>query len=39
MGKKVAFDNYLSSHVDLMKAYVSTLTPCNFTYASYFGGP
>ena len=39
MTKKVAFDNYLSLHVDLMKAYVSTYTPCNFIYASYFGGP
>ena len=39
MAKKVAFDNYLSSHVDLMKAYVSTFTPCNFQYASFFGGP
>jgi hypothetical protein len=39
MTKKVAFDNYLSLHVDLMKAYVSTYTPCNFIYSSYFGGP
>ena len=39
MAKKVAFDNYLSAHVELMKAYVSTYTPCNFSYASYFGGP
>lgn len=30
MAKKVGFDNYLASHVDLMKAYVSTFTPCNF---------
>jgi len=39
MTKKVAFDNYLSAHVDLMKAYVSTFTPCNFSYGSFFGGP
>lgn len=38
MTKKVAFDNYLKSHVDLMKAYVATYTPCNFIYGSYFGG-
>ena len=36
MGRKVMFDNYLSSHVDLLKSYVSTYTPCNFIYASYF---
>jgi hypothetical protein len=36
MGRKVMFDNYLSSHVDLMKSYVATYTPCNFIYASYF---
>lgn len=39
MSKKVSFDNYLKSHVDLMRAYVTTYTPCNFAYASYFGGP
>lgn len=38
MSRKVAFDNYLSSHVDLMRAYVSTYTPCNFLYGSFFGG-
>ena len=38
MSKKVSFDNYLKSHVDLMRAYVTTSTPCNFVYASYFGG-
>jgi len=38
MGRKVAFDNYLSAHVNLMKAYVTTFTPCNFSYASFFGG-
>lgn len=38
MAKKVGFDNYLSSHVDLMKAYVSTYTPCNFQYVSFFMG-
>ena len=37
MAKKVAFDNYLLSHVDLMRAYVSTFTPCNFSYGSFFG--
>jgi hypothetical protein len=36
MKRKVIFDNYLSSHVDLMKSYVGTYTPCNFIYASYF---
>lgn len=30
MAKKVSFDTYLASQVDLMKAYVSTFTPCNF---------
>ena len=39
MARKVSFDNYLSSHVDLMRAYVSTYTPCNFSYSSFFGGP
>ena len=38
MTRKVSFDNYLASHVDLMKAYVSTFTPCNFAYGSFFGG-
>lgn len=38
MSRKVAFDNYLSSQVDLMRAYVSTFTPCNFAYTSFFGG-
>ena len=38
MTKKVIFDSYLSSHVDLMRAYVSTYTPCNFSYSSFFGG-
>jgi hypothetical protein len=38
MTKKVGFDNYLASHVDLMRGYVSTFTPCNFRYSSYFGG-
>ena len=39
MSRKVGFDNYLSSQVDLMRAYVSTFTPCNFSYSSFFGGP
>lgn len=38
MTHKVTFDNYLASHVELMKAYVSTFTPCNFVYSSFFGG-
>ena len=38
MAHKVTFDNYLASHVDLMRAYVSTYTPCNFSYSSFFGG-
>ena len=39
MTRKVGFDNYLSAHVDLMRAYVSTYTPCNFIYGAFFGGP
>jgi hypothetical protein len=39
MTRKVAFDNYLAAQVDLMRAYVSTYTPCPFSYASFFGGP
>lgn len=39
MARKVSFDNYLSSHFDLMRAYVSTYTPCNFSYSSFFRGP
>lgn len=38
MAKKVGFDSYLVSQVDLMKAYVTSYTPCNFAYASFFGG-
>lgn len=36
MAKKVQFDNYLKSHVDLMRSYVTTFTPCNFQYGCYF---
>jgi hypothetical protein len=36
MLKKVSFDNYLQSHVDLMRSFVSTYTPCNFIYNSFF---
>jgi hypothetical protein len=36
MAKKVIFDNYLKSHVDLMRSYVTTFTPCNFSYGSFF---
>ena len=36
MTRKVGFDNYLKSHVDLMRSYVSTYTPCNFYYACFF---
>jgi hypothetical protein len=36
MARKVQFDNYLQSHVDLMRSYVSTFTPCNFSYACFF---
>ena len=38
MARKVQFDNYLKSHVELMRSYVSTYTPCNFHYASFFTG-
>ena len=38
MTRKVQFDNYLKSHVDLMRSYVTTYTPCNFQYASFFTG-
>jgi hypothetical protein len=36
MMRKVAFDSYLKAHVDLMRSYVTTYTPCNFAYASFF---
>ena len=36
MTRKVQFDNYLKSHVDLMRSYVGTYTPCNFLYACFF---
>lgn len=36
MMRKVAFDNYLKAHVDLMRSFVTTYTPCNFAYASFF---
>jgi len=36
MMRKVMLDNYLKSHVDLMTSFVSTFTPCNFIYNSYF---
>lgn len=36
MMHKVSFDNYLQSHVDLMRSYVSTLTACNFAYGPFF---
>jgi hypothetical protein len=36
MTRKVAFDNYLKSHVDLMRSYVTTYTPSPFAYASFF---
>lgn len=36
MTRKVSFDNYLKSHVDLMRSYVSTYTPCPFSYGSFF---
>jgi hypothetical protein len=36
MTKKVIFDNYLKSHVELMRSYVTTFTPCNFLYGSFF---
>ena len=36
MTRKVPFDNYLKSHVDLMRSYVSTYTPCNFVYGCFF---
>jgi hypothetical protein len=38
MTRKVAFDNYLQAHLELMKAYVTTYTPCNFAYSSFIGG-
>lgn len=36
MMRKVAIDNYLKAHVDLMRSYVTTYTPCNFAYGSFF---
>lgn len=36
MARKVSFDNYLKAHVDLMKSYVQTFTPCKFIYKSFF---
>jgi hypothetical protein len=36
MAKKVNFDNYLKSHVELMKSFVSTSSPCNFIYKCFF---
>lgn len=35
MTKKVEFDNYMKSQVDLMRGCVSASFPCPFTYASY----
>lgn len=35
MTRKVEFDNYLKSQVDLMKAYVYGSFPCQFQYAGY----
>lgn len=36
MGRKVSFDNYLKAHVELMRSYVCTYTPCSFSYAGFF---
>lgn len=36
MTRKVSFDNYLKAHVELMRSYVTTFTPCNFAYGCYF---
>jgi hypothetical protein len=36
MTRKVMFDNYLGAHVDLLRSYVATYTPCPFVYAGYF---
>lgn len=36
MGRKINFDSYLRSHVDLMRSYVNTFTPCKFIYNSFF---
>lgn len=35
MTKKVDFDSYLKSQVDLMRACVSTSYPCQFSYNGY----
>ena len=37
MTKKIDFDNYLKSQVDLMRACVSSSYPCPFSYNSYMG--
>jgi len=38
MAKKIKFDNYLKSQVDLMKIYVGSNVPCQFKYNGFFSG-
>ena len=37
MSYKIRFDEYLKSHVDLMKTYAGTSTNCQFAYNGFFG--
>jgi hypothetical protein len=36
MQYKIKFDEYLKSHVDLMKGFVATNTNCQFSYNGFF---
>ena len=36
MQHKFKFDEYLKSHVDLMKTYVANNTNCQFKYNGFF---